>query len=111
VLFLLKDRLIAIRDPYGFRPLLMGRLKDAILFASESCAFDILSGELWREVKPGEVVVVSKSGIRSYFPFSSSKRAMCIFEFVYFSKPESYIFNGWVYNVRKKLPRGVGTGG
>jgi amidophosphoribosyltransferase len=103
VLFLLKDRLIAIRDPYGFRPLLMGRLKDAILFASESCAFDILSGEFWREVKPGEVVVVSKSGIRSYFPFSPSKRAMCIFEFVYFSKPESYIFNEWVYNVRKKM--------
>ncbi len=103
LLFLLKDRLIAVRDPYGFRPLLMGRLKDAILFASESCAFDILLGELWREIRPGEMVVVSKSGMRSYFPLSSPKKAMCIFEFVYFAKPESYIFNQWVYNIRKKM--------
>ncbi len=76
---------------------------NAILFASESCAFDILSAELWREVKPGEVVVVDKRGIRSYFPFKSERKAMCIFELVYFAKPESYIFDTWVYKARKRL--------
>ncbi|WP_448588184.1 amidophosphoribosyltransferase [Thermocrinis sp.] len=103
VLFLLKDRLIAVRDPYGFRPLLMGRLKNAILFASESCAFDILGAELWREVKPGELVVVDRKGIRSYLFSQSQRKAMCIFEFVYFSKPESFIFNDWVYGIRKRM--------
>ncbi len=103
LLYLFKDRIIALRDPMGFRPLLMGRLKDAILFASESCAFDILQAEIWREIKPGEVLVVDKHGIRSYFPFKSEKKAMCIFELVYFSKPESYIFDNWVYRVRKRM--------
>lgn len=103
LLYLFKHRLIAVRDPMGFRPLLMGRLKDTILFASESCAFDILQAELWREVRPGEVLVVDKQGIRSYFPFKSDRKAMCIFELVYFSKPESFVFNNWVYKVRKRM--------
>ncbi len=103
LIYLFKDRLVAIRDPMGFRPLLMGRLKDTILFASESCAFDILGGELWREVKPGEVVVVDQQGIRSYFPLRSERRAMCIFELVYFSKPESFVFDNWVYKARKRM--------
>ncbi|MEJ5339212.1 MAG: amidophosphoribosyltransferase [Aquificaceae bacterium] len=103
LLYLFRDRIVAARDPMGFRPLLMGRLKDTILFASESCAFDILGGELWREVKPGEVLVVDGQGIRSYFPFRSEKRAMCIFELVYFSKPESFVFDTWVYSARKRM--------
>ncbi|MFN7064655.1 MAG: amidophosphoribosyltransferase [Aquificaceae bacterium] len=103
LLYLFKDRLIAVRDPMGFRPLLMGRLKDSILFASESCAFDILHGDLWREVRPGEILVVDRQGIRSYFPFKSERKAMCIFELVYFSKPESYTFDNWVYKVRKRM--------
>ncbi|MCX8164867.1 MAG: amidophosphoribosyltransferase [Aquificaceae bacterium] len=103
LLYLLKDRLVAVRDPMGFRPLLMGRLRDAVLFASESCAFDILQAELWREVKPGEVIVVDKQGIRSYFPFRSEKKSMCIFELVYFSKPESFVFENWVYKTRKRM--------
>ncbi|MEN3027885.1 MAG: amidophosphoribosyltransferase [Aquificaceae bacterium] len=103
LLLLFKDRLIAVRDPMGFRPLLMGRLKNSVLFASESCAFDILQAELWREVKPGEVVVVDTQGIRSYFPFKSEKKAMCIFELVYFSKPESFVFDSWVYRARKRM--------
>ena len=103
LLFLFKDRLVAVRDPMGFRPLLMGRLKDTVLFASESCAFDILQAELWREVKPGEVVVIDRQGIRSYFPFTSDRKAMCIFELVYFSKPESFVFGNWVYRARKRM--------
>lgn len=103
IIYLFKDRLIVARDPYGFRPLLMGRLKNSVLFASESCAFDILGAELWREVKPGEVMVVDKKGIRSYHPFKGERRAMCIFEFVYFSKPEGFLFGDWVYKVRKAM--------
>jgi len=103
LLFLLRDRLIAVRDPYGFRPLLMGRMKKALLFASESCAFDILGAELWREVKPGELIVVDEAGIRSYKFSKPQRKAMCIFEFVYFSKPESFIFNRLVYGIRKKM--------
>jgi len=104
-LMLYKDRVVAGRDPYGFRPLSVGRKGKTLLFASESCAFDILEAELWREVKPGEVIVVDEAGIRSYFPFQQDRRAQCIFEFVYFSRPDSYIFGEWAYNVRKELGR------
>ncbi|MGC8852079.1 MAG: amidophosphoribosyltransferase [Hydrogenobacter sp.] len=103
VIYMFKDRLVVARDAFGFRPLLMGRLKNALLFASESCSFDILGAEFWREVKPGEVLVVDKKGIRSYQLFKQDKKAMCIFEFVYFSKPESYLFGDWVYKVRKAM--------
>ena len=103
LIFLFKNKMVVARDPKGFRPLLMGRLKDTILFASESCAFDILGGELWREVKAGEVLVLDEKGIRSYMPFKVDCPSMCIFEFVYFSKPESYIFGDWTYKVRKAM--------
>ncbi|MCS7084283.1 MAG: amidophosphoribosyltransferase [Aquificaceae bacterium] len=102
-IYLFKDKLIVARDTMGFRPLVMGRLKNGFIVASESCALDILGAEFWREVKPGEVIVIDDYGLRSYFPFRESKRAMCIFELVYFSKPESFVFGGWVYEVRRKL--------
>jgi len=104
-LMLWRDRLIAGRDPFGFRPLCIGRKGRTLLFASESCAFDILEGEFWREVRPGEVVVADGSGIRSYQPFFSSRKAMCVFEFVYFSRPDSYIFGNWTYQIRKEFGR------
>ncbi len=102
-LMLFKDKIIAGRDPFGFRPLCLGRKGKALLFASESCAFDVVEGEFWRELKPGEILVADSRGIRSYFPFEDTQKAQCIFEFVYFSRPDSYIFGEWVYNVRKKL--------
>ncbi len=104
-LMMFGNRLVAGRDPYGFRPLSIGRKGKTILFASESCAFDILEAEFWREIAPGEVVVVDEAGIRSYYPFKGTRRAMCIFEFVYFSRPDSFIFGEWVYTVRKELGR------
>ncbi len=104
-LMLLRDRIIAGRDPFGFRPLIMGRKGEAVLFASESCAFDIVEGEFLREVRPGEVVVVDEEGVRSYFPFEEKRKAMCIFEFVYFSRPDSFIFGEWTYKVRKEFGR------
>ena len=103
VIYMLKDRLIVVRDPYGFRPLVMGRKGNTILFASESCAFEILEADFWREIYPGEILVVDKYGIRSYKPFENKRKAMCIFEFIYFSRPDSYIFGDWVYNVRKEM--------
>ncbi|MCS7262628.1 MAG: amidophosphoribosyltransferase [Aquificaceae bacterium] len=103
LLYLFKDRLVAARDPMGFRPLLLGRLRETFLFASESCAFDILQAETWRELKPGEVLVVDAQGMRSYFPFRSEKKSMCIFELVYFSKPESFVFDSWVYRARRRM--------
>ena len=99
------DKLLAGRDPFGFRPLVVGRRGETLLFASESCAFETVEGELWREVRPGEILVVDGEGIRSYFPFEQHKRAQCIFEFVYFSRPDSFIFGEWAYEVRKELGR------
>lgn len=104
-LMLHEDRLIAGRDSYGFRPLVVGRKGKTLLFASESCAFDIVEGEFWREIMPGEVVVVDEAGIRSYYLPRSDRVAQCIFEFVYFSRPDSFLFGEWAYNVRKGLGR------
>ncbi|MFN3604850.1 MAG: amidophosphoribosyltransferase [Leptonema sp. (in: bacteria)] len=100
--------LYAIRDPMGFRPLVMGKHKSgAIAFASETCAFDITEVEFIREVEPGEIIRVSEKGIESFFPFLNSlkKESLCIFENIYFARPDSYIFNRSVYEVRKNLGR------
>ncbi len=105
VLMLYEDKLIAFRDALGFRPLLMGKKGKTYFFASESCAFDIVEADILKEVKPGEIVVVDAKGIRNYFPFKKCREARCIFEFVYFARPDSFIFENWVYDVRKELGR------
>ena len=106
LLILLKDKLIAVRDPLGFRPLELGMRGESWFLASESVAFDIVGANFKRELKPGEVLVIDKEGLRSYFPFGErKKRASCIFEFIYFARPDSYIFGKWVYEVRKRLGR------
>jgi len=108
ILMIVKGKLIAARDPLGFRPLLMGRRKgingsDAIVFASESCAFDIIEADYWREIKPGEITIVDENGIRTYFFSKSQETKKCIFEFVYFSRPDSFVFSEYPYNVRKNM--------
>ncbi len=107
LLILLADKLIAVRDPLGFRPLEIGRRGESWFFSSESVGFDIVGAEFQRELKAGEVLVIDKEGLRSYFPFGdfSARRAACIFEFIYFARPDSYIFGDWVYEVRKRLGR------
>ncbi len=106
VVLLTDDGIIAARDPYGFRPLCLGRFRDAWLVASETCAFDLLGAEYVREIEPGELVVLDDKGVTSYKPFSHAKPAMCVFEYVYFSRPDSRIFGGSaVYAVRKALGR------
>ena len=101
------DRIVAARDPYGFRPLWIGRLGDAHIFASESCALDIIGAEWVREVAPGEIVVASKEGLRSLTPFERAEPKRCIFEFIYVARPDSVIFDSSVDEVRKRLGRNL----
>ncbi len=103
LLFLSEDELIAVRDPHGFRPLALGRQKNAYFVASESCAFDLIGAEFEREIEPGEMVVINEGGLRSLFPFAPAKSSHCVFEFIYFARPDSFIFGQNVYMVRKEL--------
>ena len=98
-----RDMLIGMRDPFGVRPLVLGRLDGAWLIASESVAFDIIGAELIREVEPGEMVVVTEAGLKSFRPFAQQKQRFCIFEYVYFSRPDSDVEGSSVYNVRKRI--------
>ncbi len=97
--------IIGVRDPHGFRPLSIGRLRDAVILASETCAFDLLEAQFVRDVEPGEVVVISDKGIDSFKPFSKTEGAACVFEYVYFARPDSRLFGHTVYLVRKQLGR------
>src|SRR5262245_13006867 len=106
LLFETESRLIAVRDPHGFRPLCLGRLRDAFVFASETCAFDLIEAEFIRELDPGELVVVDSSGLRSYHPFGQlPPENFCIFEHVYFARPDSRVNGQSVYRVRERLGR------
>ena len=102
---LTKEKLIAVRDPHGFRPLAVGRLGDATIVCSETCALDLIGATYIRDVEPGEVLVISKSGMRSYKPFAAASPAHCIFEHVYFARPDSYVFGQSVNEVRTELGR------
>jgi len=106
LLLLSDDYLIATRDPYGFRPLCLGRYKGSWVVASETCAFDLMGAEFIREIEPGELVVIEKSGMTSYHPFAPKPPAQCVFEYVYFARPDSKIFGSQaVYSIRKALGR------
>lgn len=98
-----QDSMIGIRDPHGIRPLVLGRLGDAYVLASETCAFDIIGATFEREVEPGEVVVVNTEGLKSFKPFESVHPQPCIFEYVYFARPDSYMGGHSVYEVRKNI--------
>ena len=89
LLFLTKDSLIAARDPMGIRPLALGKLGDAWVLSSETCAFDLIEATYVRDVAPGEVLVIDKDGLRSFFPFPKDTPRHCIFEHVYFARPDS----------------------
>ncbi|KAF0221723.1 MAG: hypothetical protein FD174_54 [Geobacteraceae bacterium] len=105
LLFLTETRMVAARDPHGFRPLCLGKLGGSYVVASESCALDLIEAEFIREIEPGEIIVVDKNGINSYFPLRKVEPTPCIFEFVYFARPDSFIFGKNVYQVRKELGR------
>jgi amidophosphoribosyltransferase len=105
LLLMFGDRLMAVRDPKGFRPLAMGSMGNGIVFASETCAFDLIGATYIRDVEPGELVEISSdNSITSYFPFNQSEKVSpCVFEFVYFSRPDSKVFGADVYRVRKNM--------
>jgi amidophosphoribosyltransferase len=96
-------KMIGVRDPYGVRPLVLGRLDEAWILSSETCALDIIGAEFVRDVEPGEMVVVTKDGIESLRPFPAKPRRFCIFEYVYFARPDSVMDGRNVYEVRKHI--------
>jgi amidophosphoribosyltransferase len=103
LLAMVPGRLIAARDPLGFRPLSVGRLEGAWVVASETCAFDLLGAEFVRDVEPGEIVVADVGGLHSFRPFDEERPAPCMFEHVYFARPDSQVFGESVQAVRKRL--------
>ncbi|MDC0292465.1 amidophosphoribosyltransferase [Candidatus Binatia bacterium] len=107
IVFLARDQLIAVRDPYGFRPLVLGRIRDkgTYVVVSETCALDLINAEYVREVEPGEVIVIDDSGMRSMKPLEVVEPRRCVFEYVYFARPDSQVFGRTVYNVRRELGR------
>src|SRR6266850_6266559 len=100
-----RDKLIAVRDPHGFRPLALGRLDDAYVVCSETCAMDLIGATYVRDVEPGEILVISAEGARSIRPFPPAHLSQCVFEHVYFSRPDSYVFGKSVNEVRTDLGR------
>jgi amidophosphoribosyltransferase len=103
LLVLTEQGLVACRDPLGIRPLVMGRLGHSTIFASESVALDVIGAKFVREIEPGEVVLVNDDGLRSFKPFAKAEPRPCIFEHVYFSRPDSIIEGSSVYEVRKNI--------
>ncbi|MHB9093823.1 MAG: amidophosphoribosyltransferase [Eubacteriales bacterium] len=100
-----EDKLIGVRDPYGVRPLCIGKMGDAYILASESCALDTIGAELVRDVEPGEIVVISDKGLNSIKKMAAKKQATCIFEFIYFARPDSVIDGFQVNQVRREMGR------
>ena len=103
LVILTEKKLIGIRDPFGIRPLVIGKLNKSYVLASETCALDIIGAKFFREVENGEIVIISEDGLRSLKPFPKIKERPCIFEYIYFSRPDSIINNVSVYEYRKRL--------
>lgn len=102
---MLNDTLVRARDPFGWRPLCIGRLDGAYVLSSETCVLDLIQAKYVRDVEPGEVVFINKNGLESIKAFSQDKHSLCIFEYIYFARPDSNIFGKNVYLTRKQLGR------
>jgi amidophosphoribosyltransferase len=105
LLFLTPDALVAARDPWGFRPLVLGRLEGAHIVCSETCALDLIDAEYVRDVEPGEMLVIDRDGVRSFHPFPPEPPSQCVFEHVYFARPDSQVFGRNVLQSRLHLGR------
>ncbi len=105
LLLMTKDRLIAVRDPHGFRPLALGRLGDGYVVCSETCAMDLIGATYLRDIEPGELLLIGPDGLRSTHPFAPATLSHCIFEHVYFARPDSLVFGESVNSVRTNLGR------
>ena len=105
LLFLTENSIVAARDANGFRPLALGKFDGSWVVASETCAFDLIGAKYIRDVEPGEVLEITRKGLRSIFPMKKAKSACCIFEYIYFARPDSKIFGENVDKVRRRLGR------
>lgn len=105
LLLMTESRMIAVRDPFGFRPLVLGKKGDSFVVASETSALDLIEADYIRSVEPGEILLFDKNEMKSFKPFTSRKRAHCIFEYVYFARPDSIVFDRNVYEIRKGFGR------
>ncbi|OGL45806.1 MAG: amidophosphoribosyltransferase, partial [Candidatus Schekmanbacteria bacterium RBG_16_38_10] len=105
ILFLTEKEIIGVRDPNGFRPLVLGKLNNSFVLASETCALDLIGAEYVRDIDPGEMVIIDERGLQSIKPFKKAHHSQCIFEFIYFSRPDSNIFKRNVHMVRKEFGR------
>ncbi len=105
LLILTEKEMIALRDPWGFRPLCLGRLDGAYVAASETCALDLIEANYVRDIEPGEIVVINEQGLKSYHPFAEAKLSPCVFEYIYFARPDSHIFGRNVHTIRKGFGR------
>ncbi|MBT5470832.1 MAG: amidophosphoribosyltransferase [Nitrospina sp.] len=102
-----ETELLAARDPHGFRPLCLGKLDGAYIIASETCVMDLIEAEFIREVEPGELILINEDGIQSFFPFKKVESKHCVFEHIYFARPDSYLFGEHVYSARKAMGRAM----
>ena len=107
IVLMSENELIAARDPQGFRPLCLGKLDGAYIVASESCVMDLLEAEFIREIEPGELILINQFGMKSFHPFPKTATKQCVFEHIYFSRPDSYLFGQSVYSVRKLMGRAL----
>lgn len=105
LVLMMGNLLIGARDPYGWRPLCLGKLDGAYVLASETCALDLIQAKYIRDIEPGEIVFINKDGLKSIKPFPKTRHAFCIFEYIYFARPDSDIFGKNVYLARKQLGR------
>src|SRR5579863_8282087 len=100
-----QEAVIGVRDPLGVRPLVLGRLADAWILASETCALDIIGADFVRDVAPGEIVIIGPGGVKSLFPFDRAEKRFCVFEYIYFARPDSSVEGTSVYEARKRIGR------
>jgi amidophosphoribosyltransferase len=102
-----KTELLAARDPHGFRPLCLGKLDGSYIVASETCVMDLIEAEFIREIEPGELILINDQGIQSFFPFNKAETKHCVFEHIYFARPDSFMFGEHVYTARKNMGRAM----
>ncbi len=102
-----ETELVAARDPHGFRPLCLGKLDGAYIVASETCVMDLIEAEFIREVEPGELILINEDGLQSFFPFKKVETKHCVFEHIYFARPDSFLFGEHVYTARKEMGRAM----
>jgi len=107
LILMTENELLAARDPRGFRPLCLGKLDDSYVVASETCVMDLIEAEFIREIEPGELILINENGLQSFFPFKKEEAKYCVFEHIYFARPDSFLFGEHVYMARKEMGKAM----